>query len=310
MKILLNSWRRGFVVTALAGLFFYSSLRAQGEEFRTNSGEEFRDPFADAPADNPNTTNPSPSAPVQASPSLSPPATPAQTVNPSSVTPPMPSSAEPPPAVIPNETPRPVLDEGLGVPSDRTKRIEFPEVDEPSGPRTQDLDPLRDLGPGTEVGTWNLGIDLGGAINANRRPSQIHLEVEGGYRLLEKFDLNGILHYRFLKDKVLGFLVMPYYSWRLSDVFKTYRIDLRAGLGTGWLMRSFRGNSFQVGHLPVRASVSGLFYPSSRWAIVLSLDYEIWLLRVDSDGKSYNEFSNKNGLPMHFTPTAGIRFEF
>jgi hypothetical protein len=211
--------------------------------------------------------------------------------------------------MIQSEEAPPAIDGEPGLP--RPKRaIEFPEIDEPSGPRTQDLDPIKDLEAGTTIGKWNLGLDLGGALNMNRRPSQLFFEIEGGYRLWEKIDINALLSYRLKTDKVLGLLVMPYYNWRLTKPLKTYRVDLRAGVGTGWLFRSFRGNTFQVGHLPIRTSVAGIFYPSSRWALVLSLDYEVWLFRVDSDGASKNEFSNSNGVPMQFIPTAGVRFEF
>jgi len=270
---------------ALASTLLASNLVAQ-EEFKTNSGESFKDPFADPEALPPSAPQPAP-APQEIP------------INPAAQATPDPAERLPPAPLI---TPPP----NLPSPSD----FNFPDAKEPRGARSQDLDPVRGLKAGTKIGTWNLGFDLGAGMNFNRRPSQIHFEVEGGFRLYENFDLNGIIEARYMKDRILGFYVMPNYSWRMSAPHKTYRVDLRAGLGTGWVFRGFKGNSYQNGYFPVRTSVAGIFYPSPRWAFVVSLDAEVFLFRVDTNGKSFNEISSAKGPPAQLIPTVGVRWEF
>ena len=301
-----------------AFLFITSHLHAQEtppasppEEFKTNSGETFKDPFADpdapesagkpeaAPASTPEST---PVPGPQDFPSEGPPNSEAAPVPPE---PPVERLPAPPPlpaAPITAPAPKPALPS----PSD----FNFPDVKEPKGPRTQDIDPIRELKVGTKIGTWNLGFDLGAGTNFNRRPNQFHFEVEGGYRLYENIDFNGIIETRFMKDRILGFYFMPNYSWRISAPYKNYRVDLRAGLGTGWVFRGFKGNSYQTGYLPIRTSFAGVFYPSAGWAFVVSLDVEVFLLRVDSDGKTRNELGNSKGPPAQLIPTVGVRWEF
>jgi len=284
------------------------------EEFKTNSGESFKDPFADpdAPSEVPSNP-PAPPAPESESqplpgpdefpgePAATPAPAPVERLPPPPPLPPAPTQMPvPEPVVAPS--PKPTLPS----PSD----FDFPEMKEPKGPRTEDIDPVRALKEGTKVGTWNLGFDLGAGTNFNRRPNQFHFELEGGYRLYENFDLNGIIEMRFMKDRILGFYVIPNYSWRMTPLYKTYRIDLRAGLGTGWVFRGYKGSTYQTGYFPIRTSGAAIFYPGPRWAFVVSLDLEVFLVRVDSDGKSRNEISHKKGPPTQLIPSVGIRWEF
>lgn len=309
-------WRQRFslgLAAILLGSLFFIDLRAQtpeapapsSPEFTTNSGESFEDPFAspDAPGDATQIpSNPAPSegtpppadfnsAPVAPAPSAAPVPTPPMAPS-APITPQAPPVA--PPVAPPIQGPD----------------FDFPDIEEPRGARTENLESVRLLRRGTPVGSWIFSPEFGAGIEVNERPNQLHFELEGGYRLFENFDLNGVLSYRFFDDRVLSLLVMPSYAFRLTNQRQDYRIDLRTALGIGWALQGVRGSDFQIGNFPVKASVAGLFYITPKLAFSLSTDLEAWLFSVDTDGKSQNLLSAKGGVPTQFIPSIGLRWEF
>ncbi len=264
------------------------------EEFKTNSGEEFKDPFAEPVPDNANSVAPSSPATTPTAPATAP--TQAPSASPS----PAPAVMEPSPINPAPEAPKvPGADD-----------LKFPTPIEPTGPRTQDIDPVRKLEEAAVKHKWYLAAEFGAGLNINRRPNQLHLEVEGAYRFSERWSLALIANYRIFKDRILGFFLMPGYFWKLTDSYSTYRVDFQVGLGTGWVFRGFKGSTYQVGYFPVRTSTAFVFYPSASWAMTAGVDNELYLYRVDSDGTSINEMSHKKGPLAQFVPTIGVRYNF
>ncbi|PIR22669.1 MAG: hypothetical protein COV44_06760 [Deltaproteobacteria bacterium CG11_big_fil_rev_8_21_14_0_20_45_16] len=279
----------------------------EDKEFTTNSGEEFRDPFADPDLPGDEMREPLDEAPDE-----------------------MPggqdSGIEPKildegptegmsPGSSPSETPTaaPVVEPDVNQPGSLPEirspsdEFEFP-TDEVGGAISEDL-LAKEVGKsGSLVGGWNYMLDAGAGFNFNRRPAQVHLEMEGGYRLLKQIEINAILYYRFISQRNLGLLIVP--SWILPLSTSKNRIDLRLGVGTGWVLTGVRGNDFQLGLFPVRASGSLFFYALPRFALVLSTDVEMYMFQVDTDSNAKNFLDDKKGPPSQLITTAGIRFEF
>jgi len=275
--------------------------------FTTNSGEEFRDPFADPdlPGDEDKepldeTPDEMPDGPDSGIEPKAPDVGPTEGMTPDE------GQIEPPagaPSLEPSVAP-PASSPEIRTPSDE---FEFPTNDI-EGPISEDLLAKEAGKSGTAVGGWNYMLDAGAGFNFNRRPTQVHLEMEGGYRLMKQLEINAILYYRFISQQNLGVLIVP--SWVVPLSSSKNRIDFRLGVGTGWVLTGVRGNDFQLGLFPVRVSGSIFFYAMPQFALVLSTDIEMYMFQVDTDSNAKNFLDDKKGPPSQLITTAGIRFEF
>lgn len=159
-------------------------------------------------------------------------------------------------------------------------------------------------------GSWNLMADFGAGFGLNRRPGQIELQLEGGYRVWRMLDLNGTLQFRLRGDRILGFHFQPTWTW--ARVFgETERFDVRAGMGLGWTLRGVRGSDFQIGYLSARPTGSLFYYFTPGFSLGLSLDVETWLFRVETGGQNSSfELTESAGPSTQVLTSLGFRFEF
>lgn len=228
---------------------------------------------------------------------------------------PQPKVQQPQPAIDPTPEPEATPEPQAPVavpdqPNQKPRRnFRLPEVEGTEGPVSQEFRRKEFTERGTPVGTWGYNFDIGGAINTNRRPTQVAFELEGFYRIWESFEVHGLLNFRFVDDRILGILVMPTWNFKLTERSET-RIDLQVGLGMGWVLRGIQGIDYQFGYFPLRPSISSIFYAYEDFAIIASLEPEIFLYRVDTAGRATNELGASQGPPSQLQITAGLRFEY
>jgi len=273
------------------------------DQHLTNSGKEFKDPFAEPetpanPAKKPAITSPTESAtPTTEQP-------PAEEQNPTE------NPVSPAPSAQPSQV-TPSVNENSKAPSvtNKSDQFQFPKSGNVRGPVSQEFQAEENFSKGTPVGTWNFELDGGAGFNLNRRPNQLDFEAQGGYRLFDKIELNAILYWRFITERMLGLLVEPSWTYQMTGWQKT-RMDLRLGLGTGWVLLGRHGQDFQLGYFPVRIGASVLFYALKSFSIVLSANTEMYLFQIDSDHHFTNLAASSKGIPTQIMTTAGLRWEF
>lgn len=207
------------------------------------------------------------------------------------------------------ESPKENLEEDFQPP---VQNFEFPDVEEPQGPVSQSVRDSELSQYRTQVGAWHMGFGTGFAANLNRRPSQFHGELYGGYRLWEDFDLGALLSMRARSDILLGFYATSKYYVRLTDP-EQMRIELAMMAGLGWTLKEIN-DKFREGRFSFRTGVDGLFYVNPFFAIVSSLAMDTHLFAVDTDGEAVNLFKGQGGShggpPTQLLLLLGVRFDF
>jgi len=189
------------------------------------------------------------------------------------------------------------------------EEFQLPAVEQPRGPISEDFGARETFDSSTEKGAWSFEFTAGLGANLKRRQNQIYFETKTGYRLDDKIELNGVVYMRFIKDRMLGFLFYPTYTWRVTKR-EAKRIDVYAGVGTGWTLLGLRGNDFQIGYWPLRVGGGGLYYLRPDFALVANMAVETYLLSVDTDGKYRGFLGSSDGMPTQVLLGAGVRWEF
>lgn len=281
---------------------FFSLLIAQADTQPplTNSGENFKDPFAEE-------IQPEEATPSNTLPKSTPPAP--QVTSPTQ--PSAPSSNDEPefedfaPQQNSNLPPPPLMEEPA--PTLTPKRdFNFPQIEQFKGPVDQEVLQLERSVENTRLHSWNMGVGLGMALNLNKRHQQIHSEVNGGYRLYRLFEVGGILSTRLMTDKLIGLIGTAKGFYTLARP-QGMRLDLGYGGGLGWTFRAAH-NTFNEGRFTVRLQTDFLFFPFPEFAIVLMSAYEGFLFSVFSDGTE--NLMKKGGAPSQVLLTLGTRWEF
>lgn len=284
-------------------------LKAQDDEFTTNSGENFQDPFAvpseqQAPAqdleeltfeepnfEEPNFEEPNfeePESPID------------ESLTPEPLVPVPPSSGEPV-SPLPGFAPS-----SSSFEEDLEDDFVVPEPEGGRGPISQDFQAREEFEPGTPQGAWQITPKIGFGLGVYDRPSQLSLELEAGYRIRKKLEVNGVIGFRFLEDRLLKFLVQPTWTIRLTGR-DAKRIDLRSGVGLGWALLGVQGSDFQIGYFPLRLTTQGLFYINRALALVGGFNLDTYLFGIDSD---FQFVDFPGGPPTQLLLNAGIRIEF
>ncbi|MGA0164119.1 MAG: hypothetical protein ACO3LE_07740 [Bdellovibrionota bacterium] len=187
--------------------------------------------------------------------------------------------------------------------------FEFPSEEEASGPVSQEVFRKKMSAQIAPKGAWFLSFRPQIGYNLNKRPFQLGFEVEGSYRFNEKFDLSLITGYRFLKDRLFGFVVLPSWNFQLTKESES-RIDLRLGAGLGWYLQGVRGSDFQFGQFPIRLESQLAYYLNPKMALLFNVGFEMFLLRTETGGGTTNQLSEPGGMPMQGLVGFGMRFEF
>lgn len=273
-------------------------LWAQSDVPTTNDGEEFVDPFADPEASEPEPQpQPAPAPPPEPQPApavdQAEPATPAPV---------------PAPAPAPSPSLRPSGPQ-IQTPSDN---FNMPAPEPEQGPADQEFTTKAKFQEGTAKGTWFLDFSTGGGFNIQRRPNQLHHEIEGGRRLFKQFELSGVLYWRHdlgFDERNLGLLVYPSWTFRLNKGGDK-RFDLRTGIGTGWILTGIRGSDFQLGYFPIRLGANLIAYGYANFAIFFGADLEFYLFTIDTDGNYEGLLGSSEGVPTQAMAQLGVRFEF
>ena len=228
--------------------------------------------------------------------------------------PPLPNNGEAPAAPAPTLSPDPnatIAPPAEPAFEDQPKPKDdfaFPEnMEEERGPVSQDVVRSELLEQQTQPGTWHMGATLGGGMNVNNRRNQIHFQIDGGYRYSHHSEFGGIISYRFIKDKLLGFIGTYDYVWRMTNP-PTTRIDVRAGGGLGWTLQAVSG-SFTQGLFTLRLHGEALFYIWPTMALSSAAALEMFPFGFTTDGKAKNLLGG-NGLPTQLMLGLGIRYEF
>lgn len=212
----------------------------------------------------------------------------------------------------PEDSPAPFSNEGQAGDLESDSRdviFEFPFEEEASGPVSQEVFKKKMSAQIAPAGAWFLSFRPQLGYNLNKRPFQLGLEVEGSYRFNEKFDLSLITGYRFLKDRLFGFVVLPSWNFHLTEDSES-RIDLRLGAGLGWYLQGVRGSDFQFGQFPIRLESQLAYYLNSKMALLFNVGFEMFLLRTETGGATTNQISEPGGMPMQGLVGFGMRFEF
>lgn len=293
----------------LSWFIFCGSMQAQSDSAETNSGEPFKDPFADqAPLETPDPSMlpfepdpileaplPSGDVPIfrpeipNSEPSLQPQVSP--------VVSPMPSAPTPVATPLPSPSP-----------SEQPRVFEFPEQEDVKGPSSVDYVTARRFEDEKKVKTWNINPSFGAGFNLNRRYNQIHIEFSGGYRWKEGWELGGGFYYRTVKDDLIGFLGTVKRSFLLKNT-RELRIEALPGASLGWALRKApSGTKFAEGRMPFRLGSDFNFYPMPRFAVTTLVALEMFLFAIDTNGEGTNFFSK--GLPTQAVLTVGTRWEF
>lgn len=263
---------------------------------RTNSGDVFQDPFADPGAQSPATQENQPSLQPEESPAVLP--TPEE--NPE--TPPSVAPEQAAPAIVP-EPSAPVV-------RDQVDEFQLPKTDEVKGPVDQDVYSEEKFERAVFEKNWFLMVEpIGAGFNLKKRKNQYHGEVEGGYRFSRNFELSMVIYARFYKDRMLGFLFMPYYILPIGDQSKQ-KNEMRFGLGTGWTLLGVRDYDYQIGYWPIRVTANHLYYFTPRIALSSGIDYEAYVSSVDTDGNQSNLLGKNDGPYMEVDLNFGVRFDF
>lgn len=267
------------------------------EEYRTNSGEEFKDPFADPEIGVPEEEPTEPETQEEQ------PATEQE--------PDVQGSEAEPEAPSLEDSIEPAAGPSIDAPAVKSPDEEFqlPAVEQPRGPISEDFGAREIFDSSTKEGAWSLEFTTGLGANLKRRQNQVYLETKAGYRLDDHLELNAVGYFRFVKDRMLGFLFYPTYTWRVTKR-EAKRIDVYAGLGTGWTLLGVRGNDFQIGYWPLRVGSGGLYYLQPDFALVANLSIETYLMSVDTDGKYRGFLGGSDGMPAQILLGAGVRLEF
>lgn len=208
------------------------------------------------------------------------------------------------PVVAPNEEQA----EGTEANSDEVI-FEFPFEEEASGPVSQEVFRKKMSAQIAPEGAWFLSFRPSIGYNLNKRPFQLGFEVEGSYRFNEKFDLSLITGYRFLKDRLFGFIILPSWNFQLTKDSES-RMDLRLGAGLGWYLQGVRGADFQFGQFPIRLESQLAYYLNPKMALLFNVGAEMFLLRTETGGGTTNQLSEPGGMPMQGLVGFGMRFEF
>jgi hypothetical protein len=143
--------------------------------------------------------------------------------------------------------------------------------------------------------------------NVNKRHEQVHFEGNGGYRLREDLEIGGVLSYRFITDKLIGFIATGKKIWRITKA-PSRRIDLAAGGGLGWTLRA-RSNTFTEGRFTLRAQGDAFFYVNPTMALTSAMAFEVFPFGITSDGEANNLMSS-GGPPTQFILSVGMRWEY
>jgi hypothetical protein len=313
----------------LNSILFISILISQSESPVTNSGESFQDPFSNPnaaevqqpaenplPSESPNLGSPVAEPPkgINEIPAPSTTLTPEPTLEPApapSLTPTPAPAATPPSTFAPPPSEEPVMEPELAPPPSMLppapkNDFSFPETEEFQGPIDRNVVRTEFASASTRIGTYNLGLGLGAGFNMNKRHQQIHMEVNGGYRLYQYFEVGGIVSARFVKDKIIGMIAMAKGFYPLTGP-SSLRMDFAYGGGLGWSLRAAH-STFNEGRLTVRLQSELLAYPFPKFAITLMTAFETFLLAAYSDD-TRNLMSN-GGPPSQLILTLGTRWEF
>jgi hypothetical protein len=263
---------------------------------QANPQDAFQDPFANpVPEVNdpatPPTTHPDDIAPARPNiPSEAPPSTP-------------PARAEP---VRPVETPSapPPVPQNIDTP----KTFDFPESDEVKGPVSAEYASARRQENETKSKTFNAGLSFGGGFNMNRRYNQPHLEISGGYRLTEVWEVGLSGYYRLVKDSLMGLLATVKYGFVVLNR-RDLRIDVLPQFSMGWTLRKApSGTKFSEGRMPIRIGAETVFYPFPKFGITVLTAVEMFLFSLTTDGTTTNFLSK--GVPTQAIIGLGTRWEF
>lgn len=265
-----------------------ASAQEESSDPLTNTGEVFQDPFSETPMEE----VPPPPAP-SASPEIAPQS----------------SASSPSPAASPEtNTELNPLSAPNSSPASSPRVIEFPEPEEVGGPKAQDYFEAEALGQRNRVGTWNLGGAFGMGYRINKVPNQVHMELNGGYRIEKDWELGGVVSYRFVSQWFLSFLVMAKYIWTLSKS-QNFQIDWAPSFGTGWTHFSLNAKEFTRVRWAWRINSDFLFYASPQFALVGLVGLETYILDYIS-GEGFSNPGRGGGWPTAGLFGLGVRFEF
>ncbi len=321
-------WLCLFAIAAIFSGLMARSLEAQESDEETS----YQDPFAnESPAtedpvtesstvDNP-ASNLSPPPTESLEPELTPLESPAANFAPSdSMSTPAPNFDSSAPAPGSANSPEPSLGPSdltiESAPSAPSPNIEFPFEEKPllfpgaeddGSPVTQDVFKRETREAVTR--TWHLAVDLGIALNLNRRQEQFHIDMGGGYRLTPEWELAGSMYYRSIKDQLIGFIAEGRYVWTFYET-PSLVMELLPIAGLGWTLRALPSSSkFTEGRMTVRLGAQwlGYFLPSTAAVATLNIDSYIFSLR---QGAGAQNLMKNGGPPTQALLTFGVRWDF
>lgn len=180
-----------------------------------------------------------------------------------------------------------------------------PKKEEGFGPVSEEFLKRKQFGRPQTKNQWSLSFDTGLALDVQNRENQAHFEFEGGYGLSERLELKAALYYRFVKDRLLGFLIMPSYRIYLSEPGER-RWEWQPALGIGWTLQGVSGSDFQIGLFPIRFANSFVFYAMENFALTANLDLETYVYRTETGGES--EFRFDDPLAQAIV-SVGVRYD-
>lgn len=272
---------------------------AQPSEPVTNSGEAFKDPFSE-PA-SPESSAPNPvQGPAGASPRFQ--------TEPAPVPPQEPSpfgGVEPTPAPSATPLPEPDLAPPLTAPSNDS--FQFPGGEPSVGPVSQEVVDREISESGTSQRAWSLTAGGGGALNVNRRHTQVHFESKLGYRYWDHGELGLLTFFRARRDKLLGFILHIQGDYRFTQA-PSLRMEWVYGGGLGWTLRAPH-SSFTEGRFTARVDTGLRMYVYPWFAIEPTAGLDTFWFRVTSKGKASSlvkgGFASSQGIA-----SLNVRFEF
>ena len=266
-------------------------------QYKDPFAEEATPPTAVAPAPS-SSASPAPSSTGESSFENSRPAEAGPAVAPSPESAPAPAPVAEPTQINPSTTPEIPFEE---------RPLIFPGEDRDAAPVTQSIFEKERRDQTKTI--WNLGFDLGIAMNMNRRQQQINFAMSGGYRFWPEWELDLSLYYRAVKDTLLGFVGEARYIWIFSNSPSVTWKLLPVG-GLGWTLRMVpSGSKFSESRFSVRVGAQCLAYFLPQVAAVGGLVIDSYVFGYVS-GQGAQNLMSHGGAPTQALLSFGARWDF